>query len=340
MLALERGHGRAQRLLHVLGVVAHRKRNGPRHQVLVHQVEHEHVHHLAHHRVGLVVGVGALEHLALLKRGALRHIGLDLRDGAGLHPMGVVDEVLGVHAELPVEQLGVEPAHAEEVVHAVLLQARRDARPHVPDVGDGAVRPDLLLEGGLVEDADAVGGVLGQDVEGHLCQEEVGAHAGRGADALLVVHGIHEHLGQARRVHAVEREVGRHVDEALVDGVDVDVLGGNVAQVDGVDVGRDLHVAAHARRRGDVLDALGYLEHPAAVADAQGLHGRGDGQADGLLGARGVGHHEVGGEGVKAALGALHGGVERLEIDADVGVPRLNLVLHGAPPLYAAVAIA
>ena len=51
----------------------------------------------------------------------------------------------------------------------------------------------------------------------------------------------------------VEVKIGRAVDEALVDGIDVDVLRRNVAKIDGIDQGGDALVFRHARDGHDVF---------------------------------------------------------------------------------------
>ena len=181
--------------------------------------------------------------------------------------------------------------------------------------------PDLLFEKALVEVSDALGAVLCRDVERDLGEKEVGSDAGRGKDAGLGADGVHEGARELARGLLVELEVGRGVDKALVDGVHVHVFGAHVAQVDTVDLGRDLHVAAHAGFEGSVGEPRGDLEHAAAVAHARRLHGGADREADGFLGAVEVRHDHAGGKGVEAVIDALDRGVERLEVDAKVRVP-------------------
>ena len=93
---------------------------------------------------------------------------MDIGDGRWLAPEGVVDEIFGVDAELVVKQVFVECRDAHQIVDAVFLETGRHAGADAPDVGDGAMGPDLLAKGLVVEFADATGYVLGGDVERHL----------------------------------------------------------------------------------------------------------------------------------------------------------------------------
>ena len=244
---------------------------------------------------------------------------MDLGDGARLDALRVVDQVLGRHAELAVQKRIVERGHPHQVGRAVFGEARRDARSDAPDVGDGPMPPDLLAKQLLVEVPDAVVDVLRRDIERHLGQEQIGADARGGADAAPREHGVHELARELAGGLVVQGQIGRRIDEAFVDGVHVDVVGADELEVDAVDLRGDLHVVAHARLGHDVVDALGDLEHAAAVAHAELLHGGRDRKADGRAPAVGVGHHEVAGERVAPAVGAFDGGVERLEVDAQVG---------------------
>ena len=98
----------------------------------------------------------------------MRAIGLNIGDSCRLAPEGVVDKILGIDAELVVEQVLVECGDAHQIVDAVFFESCCHAGPDAPDVGDGAVRPDFLAERLVVEYADAAGYVLGGNVECHL----------------------------------------------------------------------------------------------------------------------------------------------------------------------------
>ena len=113
-------------------------------------------------------------------------------------------------------------------------------------------------------------------------------------------------------------QVGRQVYEALVDGVHVDILRADRAQVYPHYLGRAAHVEGHARFRYGEIEALGYLEQAAAAGDAERLQRRRYRQADRLLAALRVGHHELRRERVEPALDAFHTGVEALQIDAAI----------------------
>ena len=89
----------------------------------------------------------------------------------------MVDEVFGVHPEFPIEDLLVERGDSHQVVDAVRFEPVRYARPYAPDVGEGAMRPDVLAESFGIERADSVLLVFGADIEGHLRQKQVGADA-------------------------------------------------------------------------------------------------------------------------------------------------------------------
>ena len=164
-----------------------------------------------------------------------------------------------------------------EVMGPQLGQPACDARTDVPDIRQGLVVPEGLAESSLVQVADVVLSVFGGDVQGHLGQEQVGAYASGGADTGLLEHRIHQGHCQLLAGHVIEAKVGGGVDEALVDGVDVDVLRADVAEIDAVDPGGDLHVVAHLGFGHDVVHIFGDLVHPAPVGDTQLLHGGGDG---------------------------------------------------------------
>ena len=98
----------------------------------------------------------------------MRAISLDIGDGCRLTPEGVVDKIFGIDAEFVVEQVLVERCDPHQVVDTVFLETGRHAGADAPDVGDGAMGPDLLAKGLVVECADATGHMLGSDVECYL----------------------------------------------------------------------------------------------------------------------------------------------------------------------------
>lgn len=65
--------------------------------------------------------------------------------------------------------------------------------------------------------------VLGRYVERHLGEEEVGADARGGADMVTLLDGVHEAPRKGLGAEAIALEVGGCVDEALVDGVRMNV---------------------------------------------------------------------------------------------------------------------
>ena len=224
--------------------------------------------HLAHHEARFLEGVGAMQHLSRAEGAGLGTIGLDVGYGAGLPAPGMVYEQLGIHPEQVVEQVfvlaGVTCAEraTRDVSHRaqtrlVELAGRRAA--HTPEVGKGTMVPEQVPVAHLVELGDArpvlVGRhVLRDDVHRHLCEVEVGAQPDGCRDSRLREHVAGEHRGEFVRRHACRAQVSRHVDEDLVDGIDVDVLRCDVAQVYLVDLGAALEVEGHPWRGDDVVE--------------------------------------------------------------------------------------
>ena len=163
------------------------------------------------------------------------------------------------------------------------------------------------------------------------------------------------------RRHAVRWQIIGHIHKHLVNGVDVDILGRYVVQINVVDSGAVAHVVRHVRRRYDIIQlqrgvcrklrraarfpgermarrggaargvdlphCLHDLEKPGAARNAVGLERRRHRKADRLFRAGRVRHNKIRRHRVKTALHALHRGIERLEIDG-----KICPLSHGAPP--------
>ena len=120
--------------------------------------------------------------------------------------------------------------------------------------------PQLLAVGALVEFGDAhavlVGGdVFGHDVHGDLGQIEIAADAGSGGDAGFRQYFLHQAHGQLVGGEPITLQIGGGVDENLVDRIDMDVLGGDVSQIDVVDAGAVGNIESHAGRGGNIVDS-------------------------------------------------------------------------------------
>ena len=270
----------------------------------------------------------------------------------------MVDQQLGVDAEQLIQQIFVvklrvfahgTPGDIPHGAQSHLFQLLRIAGADPPEIRQGAVRPQLLPVAQLVQLGDAHAilvrrNVLRHNVHGHLGKVQICPDPGGGRDAGVFQNVQNDLHGKLLRGHAVELQVICSVNEHLVDGVGVDVLRGDVFEVNIVDGRAGLHIKRHLRGRDDVVDLqfpvlaqfivivgfagegapgsgipaqcvdlpdlLHHLEQSGAAGDAEGFQGRGDRKADGFVGAAGVGHHQIGGHGVQPPLDALHGGVE------------------------------
>ena len=137
----------------------------------------------------------------------------------------MVDQDFGVDPELLKQQIFFGDAGPRQFAHRVnpvLVQPLGDARPDLPEVGEGLVVPEQVAEGLLVQlgnpDAFGVGwDVLCDDVHRQLAEVEVAADAGRGGDAGGVVDIPDDGFGQLPGGQMVMLEISRYVHKNLVD---------------------------------------------------------------------------------------------------------------------------
>ena len=145
-------------------------------------------------------------------------------------------------------------------------------------------------------------------------------------------------------------QVLRCINQDLIDRVDMDVLRGNVPEIDLVDTGAVLHVEGHARRSGDIRSPKGrvffkchavtgftreffHLCKPAAVHFLHPLHnfkqsctpgnairfqGRRDCKADCLLCSGNICNNEIRRQRIQSQFNGFHRGIERLQINRDI----------------------
>ena len=74
----------------------------------------------------------------------------------------------------------------------------------------------------------------------------------------------------------------------------------------------------------DLPDTLDGFKQPRSAGDLVGFQRGRHCKADGLFGAGGVRHHQIGGQRVEMAVHALHRGVETFQVDCQIGALRCH----------------
>lgn len=108
----------------------------------------------------------------------------------------------------------------------------------------------------------------------NLGQEQVCTNAGGGAYARLGPHRIHQHYGHFFGRPFIHFQVRRDIDKAFVNGIDMDVFGRNIAQINPINLGGYFHILFHAGHGGDVFDPTRDFKDPATIMNPQRPHRR------------------------------------------------------------------
>ena len=270
------GHNRAligfaaHRIGQVFNVVAHGKHQLVGHKALIHQLQRQFVGHFAHHKPGFFGGVGRGKHLPFAHAGRARLIALDLGNGAGLITPRMVDQQLGVYAEqlkqklLVIIILRTPHGTAGNIAHGVQpgpVQLFGIARAHTPKIRERCVIPQFFTVAALGKLGHAhalcIGGhVLGHDIHGHLAQIQVGANACGGGDAGFGQHGADQLHGKVVCAQTVQLHIRPGIDEHLINGIYMDILGRDITQIGLINAGAHLDIMRHAGRGGNVAQRL------------------------------------------------------------------------------------
>ena len=75
-------------------------------------------------------------------------------------------------------------------------------------------------------------------------------------------------------IGSVHLQIRRHIQEGLVNGVDMDIFRSNVFEKHRIDLRSAVDVELHPRLGYDMLDIAWDILDPAPILDAQCLHGR------------------------------------------------------------------
>ena len=179
----------------------------------------------------------------------------------------MVDQQLRVDPEKPVQKIlvpvfsGLPEGAAGNIAHgkdSPFFQLFRDPASHAPEVPERPVGPEAAPVAHLIQLRDPHAVLvrflmLCQHVHGDLREVEIGPDACGGGDARFQEDLQNQLFRQLPAGHAIGLQVLGCVDQHLVDGVDVDVLGSDVPEIDLVDAGAVLHVQGHAGRRGEII---------------------------------------------------------------------------------------
>ena len=149
-------------------------------------------------------------------------------------------------------------------VEAMFLQLTAQSSAHAPEIGQGAVIPEESAVAFFVQfrNADVVLirlDMLCENIHSDLAKIEIAANARRGCDARGVQDVRDHNLCQLTGGHAVSLQIVRHIHHHLIDGIDMNVLRGDVFQVYVVDLGADLDVFCHPRRGNEIIYLSGWV---------------------------------------------------------------------------------
>ena len=168
----------------------------------------------------------------------------------------MVDEQFRVDSEKPVENIFVHDGHPRNVSHC-----EHSATPEPfhrppsdsPEVCQRSVFPVFPAVGHLVQlrnpDTVLVGGtVLRLDVHRNFGKVKVGANSRSSGNACGGQYVTDHPQGQVVGRASVGLEVIRHVNEDLVNRIDLNVLLCHIFQIDGIYLRADFHIFLHPRR--------------------------------------------------------------------------------------------
>ena len=99
--------------------------------------------------------------------------------------------------------------------------------------------------------------MLGHNVHSYFAQIKIGSDTGSGCDAGGFQHIQNDFSGQVPGREPVGGKVVCHIHEDLVDGIDNDVLRGDVLHIHLINAGTVFHIIGHAGRRNDEVNGKG-----------------------------------------------------------------------------------
>ncbi len=244
-------------------VIPHREHHLVRHNPVVHQIQHQHVHHLFHYQPGLLEIIRALEYLPGAKAGGFRPVRLDIRNRTGFPAPGMVNQQFRIDAKHPIKKILIiiirfpaqgAPGDVPHGMHALGLQLPGIPGTHPPEISNGAVFPQEPAVTHLIQLRDAHPvlvrlNMLRLNIHGNLAQVKVAANPRRGRDSCLHQHIPYDGHGQLLRSHLIGGQIMGHIQKHFVNGIHMDVLRRNILQVNLINPGTVFHIQGHPGRR-------------------------------------------------------------------------------------------
>lgn len=176
---------------------------------------------------------------------------------------GVINEQFCILAEHAVQGFLILHRAPSDIAHgieAMLIQLTYIAFSHAPEVCKRTVIPQHAAVAHFIQLGDAYvfcirRDMLRHDIHSHLGQIQVGADAGGCGDAGGTQYVPDNATRQLMSRAAVRCKIRRGIDKNLIDGVDNNMLGGDILGVHVLDPRAVLHVVRHAWRSNDEVQS-------------------------------------------------------------------------------------
>ena len=302
------------------------------------------IDHFGKNNAGLLIRIGFRKHLTVGKRMIGRSVILDIGHCYRLDPPGVVYQNFRVDPERFIKKLLIKKTAQGDVGHgfqACPFQFPRFACSDLPEIRQRLMTPEQISVTVFVQlrNSDTVlicRSFFRDNIHGNLGQIEIGADSNGCGDPCasehIPDHGDSHEMGRlqpaAKRLAFISIQIPAAVNEAFIDAVNVNILRRNVFQIYFMDFCGDTLIFRHARNRDNIVNAgvvpgliqangLPGLKQAGPGRNPDCFQGRGDRQADGLIGTVWIRNKEIGPQRIQTPRNAFNGCIIAFEINAE-----------------------
>ena len=251
------------RTCQVLRIIAYGQYQLVCHQSLRYQIERHTLSHLLYHHTGFLRVIGFLQHLSATERVRFWPVCLHSLHRARFPTPGMIYQQFCIHAKKTIELLLVMYRHPRQLTHGVDTihrQFLRNTASHSPELRDRTIIPEFATIRHFIQFGDThtilvCRHLLSHNIHRHLTEIHVRTDACCCRDACLFQH-IADHLHrQFMGRHLISTQVGRHIHDHLVNRIHMDILRGNVFQIDAVNLRAHLNIVCHLWRGSDIVNS-------------------------------------------------------------------------------------